>query len=255
MIDPGAAGRPGRVIERLVPAGAGRAARIRFSDRSLGDFDIDGDPAELEARRRGFMGGRWTWMRQVHGARVVAVSRPGQGAGSVADGAATARPGAVLAVQTADCAPVVVVGSGAVGIAHAGWRGILAGVIGAVVEAVGACGHPGGGRCRAVIGPVIRPSHYEFGPSELDAMAAAVGQEARAVTARGAPALDLAAAVEAALRDCGVDEVEDLGLDTSDERFFSHRVRGDRGRQAAAVRLESAHGPDSSAPAPSTAAW
>ena len=230
------------MIERLVPAGPGQVARIRFSDRSLGDFGIDGDPADLEARRRGLMSGRWTWMRQVHGAGVVAVSRPGQGAGSEADGAATARPGAVLAVQTADCAPVVIAGSGAVGIAHAGWKGILAGVLGAVVEAVGVCEQPGGGRRRAVIGPVIRPSHYEFGPADLDAVAAAVGEEARAVTAWGVPALDLAAAVRAALRACGVDEVEDLGLDTSDERFFSHRVRDDCGRQVAAVRLEPAHG-------------
>ena len=230
------------MIERLVPAGPGQVARVRFSDRSLGDFSVDGDPAELQARRRDFMGGRWTWMRQVHGARVVAVDRPGRGAGLVGDGAVTARPGAVLAVQTADCAPVVVAGRGAVGIAHAGWRGILAGVVGAVVGAVRDCEQPGSGPCRAVIGPVIRPSRYEFGPAELEAVVAATGEEARAVTSWGAPSLDLAGAVRAALRACGVDEVEDLGLDTADEGFFSHRVRGDRGRQAAAVRLEPANG-------------
>ena len=229
-----------------MPAGPGQVARVRFSDRSFGDFCVDGDPAELEARRRDFMGGRWTWMRQVHEARVVAVSRPGYGAGSVGDGAVTAQPGAVLAVQTADCAPVVIAGPGAVGIAHAGWRGILAEVVGAVVGAVRACEQPGGGPLRAVIGPVIRPWRYEFGPAELDAVVAATGEEARAATSWGAPALDLAAAVRAALRACGVDEVEDLGLDTSDERFFSYRVRGDLGLQVAAVRLEPANGARSS---------
>lgn len=234
------------MIERLAPAGPGQVARIRFSDRSLGDFGVDGDPAELEARRRDFMSGRWTWMRQVHGARVVAVDRPGHGAGSVGDGAVTTRPGAVLAVQTADCAPVVIAGGGAVGIAHAGWRGILAGVVGAVVGAVRACEQPGEGPGRALIGPVIRPWRYEFGSAELDAVAAATGEEARAVTSWGAPALDLAAAVRVALKACGVEEVEDLELDTADERFFSHRVRGDRGRQVAAVRLEPAGGARSS---------
>ena len=48
----------------------------------------------------------WTWLRQVHGAGVVIVTEPGEHAGAQADAAVTAVPGAVLAVQTADCAPV-----------------------------------------------------------------------------------------------------------------------------------------------------
>lgn len=221
-----------------MPAGPDRVVRARFSDRSRGDFRADADPAGLQAGRRNLMGGGWTWLRQVHGAGVVAVSRPGGGTGSIADGAVTARLGAVLAVQTADCAPVVIAGAGAVGIAHVGWRGLMAGIVGAVAAGVRACGRPEGGPGRAVIGPVIRPSGYEFGSADLDAVAAAFGPRVRATTAWGAPALDLAAAVRIALEASEVDEVIDLGLNTSDDRFFSHRIRGERARQVAAVRLE-----------------
>ena len=185
------------------------------------------------------MGGRWTWLRQVHGADVVVVAEPGGGAGAAADGAVTAVPEAVLAVHTADCAPVVVAGGGAVGIAHAGWRGVARGVIGEVVDSVrGLTPAPGPARLRAVVGPLIRPARYEFDAAELAVVAAATGCDVRGVTAWGTSALDLAAAVRGALHSAGVSEVEDLGLDTAQECFFSHRIRRDRGRQATAARLE-----------------
>ena len=187
------------------------------------------------------MDGRWTWLEQVHGADVAVVAEPGDGAGAVADGAVTAAPAAVLALLTADCAPVVVVGDGAVGVAHAGWRGIAAGVIGEVADAVRALARDSGrAGVRAVVGPVIRPSAYEFGPAELAEVSRAVGCDVSGVTAWGTPALDIAAAVSAALQDAGVDDVDDLGFDTSHDRFFSHRVRGERQRQATVVRLEPA---------------
>jgi len=234
------------VIERVVPAGDGWLVRVRCSQVSEGDFRCDhGGGAgsvrldDLERRRQRFMSGRWTWLRQVHGADVVLVSEPGDRAGAVADGAVTAVPEAVLALHTADCAPVVVVGDGALGMAHAGWRGILAGVIGRVVDGVRraspATSEPG---LRAVVGPVIRPSSYEFGPAELGAVASAAGCDVAAVTSWGTPALDLGAAVHGALASAGVIEVEDLGLDTARDSFFSHRTRGDQGRQATVARLE-----------------
>ena len=236
------------MIERLVPAGEGLAARIRFSQRSDGDFrcDLDGDSSpdrrsRLERRRQGLMGGPWTWLRQVHGAEVVAVTEPGGGTGSVADGAATAAPAAVLALHTADCAPVVVVGNGAVGVAHAGWRGIVAGVVTEVVRVMRDLpARSGGTGLRAVVGPLIRPSAYEFGPAELAAVAGAARRDVGSVTSWGTPALDLAAAVRGALGTAGVGEVEDLGFDTAHESFFSHRVRGELARQATTVRLERA---------------
>ncbi len=232
----------------MVPAGEGLVARIRCSQRSDGDFrcDLDGDSSPdrhslLERRRQTLMGGQWTWLRQVHGAGVVAVTEPGGGAGSVADGAVTGVPAAVLALHTADCAPVVVVGGGAAGVAHAGWRGIVAGVLGEVVRAVRDLpARPGRTGLRAVVGPSIRPPAYEFGPAELAAVAGAARRDVGSVTSWGTPALDLVAAVRGALGTAGVDDVEDLGYDTANESFFSHRVRGDLGRQATTVRLEPA---------------
>ena len=234
------------MIERVVPAGDGWFARVRCSQVSEGDFrcayDDGADPGRreaLERRRQRLMSGQWTWLRQVHGADVVVVTEPGGCAGAVADGAVTAVPEAVLALHTADCAPVIVVGDGALGTAHAGWRGIVAGVIGRVVDGVrrAAPATPTRG-LRAVIGPVIRPSSYEFGADELAAVAAATGCDVGAVTSWGTPALDLCAAVRGALEAAGVSDVEDLGLDTATDGFFSHRARGDRGRQATATRLE-----------------
>lgn len=235
------------MIERLVPAGEGLVARVRCSQRSDGDFrgDTSTDTSpdhrrRLERRRQGLMVGEWTWLKQVHGAGVVVVAEPGGGAGSVADGAVTAVAEAVLAVHTADCAPVVVVGHGAVGVAHAGWRGIVAGVLSEVVRALRSLAPDPGAVLRAVVGPVIRPSAYEFGPAELTAVSRAARRDVASVTSWGAPALDLVSAVRGALHTVGVSEVDDLGLDTSDECFFSHRVRGELARQATAVRLEPA---------------
>ena len=231
-----------------MPAGDGWVARVRCSQRSDGDFRCDADAGSgpgsrgaLETRRQALLSGRWTWLRQVHGGAVVVVGEPGGCAGAEADAAVTTVPAAVLALQTADCAPVVVLGDGALGVAHAGWRGIVAGVLGAVVDALHRAA-PGCARTglRAVVGPAIRPSHYEFGEPDLAAVATAAGRDVAGVTSWGAPALDLVAAVRGALGEAGVEEVDDLGFDTAHDDFYSHRVRGDQARLATAVRLEPA---------------
>ena len=254
------------MIERIVPAGRGMVARVRCSNRADGDFRCDvatsapasprpgeragdgappgrggrPDGAALDLRRQALMAGPWTWLRQLHGADVVSVREPGAHAGAPADGAATAVPAAVLAVHAADCVPVVVAGGGALGVAHAGWRGIAAGVVGAVVEAVLAESDDPGPRMAALLGPMIRPARYEFGSAELAAVAEAAGCDVTGSTAWGTPALDLAAAASGALWAAGVGHVEDWGLDTAQAEFFSHRVRGDAGRHALVARLEPA---------------
>ena len=219
---------------RRVAAGPAAAAEIVFTDRSGGDFHIDGPPDPLRERRQGLFAGEWTWLRQTHGADVVVVEHPGDSAGREADGAVTATPGAVLCVQTADCVPIVLVGDGVVGVAHAGWRGLVAGVVAATVDALGALG---GGDPHAVIGPCIRPAAYEFGPEPLALVEAAVGGPVRARTADGRLALDMGSAASRALRAAGVSSITDAGFDTADQNWFSHRVRGDEERQVTAVRL------------------
>ena len=172
----------------------------------------------------------WTWLRQVHGTDVVVVRAPGEHAGARADAAVTATPGAALAVGAGDCAPVVLLGQGAVGVVHAGWRGLVAGVIPAAVAALRALG---AADIRAVLGPCIRPGCYEFGAADLDRAAAVLGDGVRGRTATGAPALDVPAAVASALGAAGVRRIEDVGVCTAcSAGHWSYRARGDRQRQA-----------------------
>ncbi|HXH56444.1 polyphenol oxidase family protein [Iamia sp.] len=183
----------------------------------------------------------WTWLRQVHGAEVVTVTEPGGQAGAEADAAVTSVPGAVLAVTTADCVPVVLLADDGVGVVHAGWRGLVAGVVRAAVTALADLGHP---PTRAVIGPCIRAARYEFGTNDLEGVAARWGDTVRATTPAGTPALDMVAGVRAALAEAGVTDVDDGGLCTAAdaERFWSFRARGETGRVATIAWLEETPG-------------
>ena len=222
---------------RRLPAGAGTAVELCVTDRHDGDFRIDAPADELAELRRSVFDGEWTWLRQVHGSDVALVDSHGEHAGTDGDAAVTGLLGAVLCVQTADCVPVVVVGEHAVGVIHAGWRGLVAGVVDHSVEALRTIGSS---RLQAVIGPCIRPGHYEFGADELAQVETAVGGACCGETVAGTLALDMAAATTLALHRAGVDIIDDLGFDTADERFFSHRMRGDVGRQITAARLVTA---------------
>lgn len=107
------------------------------------------------------------WLRQQHGVAAVEATA-GAGAGApVADGAWTATSGPVCVVLTADCLPVVLADRGgqAVGVAHAGWRGLAAGV----VEAVAAAMPVVPADLRAWLGPAIGPRAFEVGPEVRDA--------------------------------------------------------------------------------------
>jgi YfiH family protein len=195
-----------------------------------GDLSVDAPQPDLDRRRRAVVDRPWTWLRQVHGARVVRVGKPGEHAGVEADAAVTSVPGAPVAVQTADCVPIALVADGAVGVVHAGWRGLAAGVVEAAVHAL--C-EAGNGPVRAQIGPCIRARCYEFGPTDLDRVASRLGDGVRGTTAWGTPALDVVQAATAALTHAGVSDVVDSGVCTAcSPVHFSHRARGDTGRQA-----------------------
>lgn len=206
----------------------------RFTGRTEGD--LSSAAQGVEARRRAVVDLPWTWLRQVHGSEVVVVERPGEHAGRAADAAVTAVPGAAVAVQAADCAPVVLLGSGVVGVVHAGWRGLVAGVL---VAAVDVMRRLGAGTVQAVVGPCIRPSCYEFGGDDLEVAATVLGGGVRACTAGGRPALDLPGAVRRSLAGAGVHDVADQGVCTAcSTQHWSHRARADRERQAAVAWLE-----------------
>lgn len=189
------------------------------------------------ARRAAIIDRPWTWLRQVHGARVVDVRAPGEHEGAEADAAVTTHDGVVLCVLTADCAPIAFTSpEGVRGVAHAGWKGLAEGVVAATVDAMRALGATD---VDAALGPCIHPSCYEFSPADLDVVAVRLGDHVRSTTAEGRPALDLPGAVRRAIEDAGARLVEDAETCTAcdvDEagvpRWFSHRARGDESRQA-----------------------
>lgn len=212
----------------------GRTAAVAWTDRRHGDLATDGDPEVLTRRRSSVVDGPWTWLRQVHGATVAVVDDPGAGAGTEADAAVTSATSAVLAAHTADCVPIGLVAvdgdPGAVGVVHAGWRGLAAGI---VAEAVQALSEVGGGSVEAVIGPCIHPECYEFGRDDLAEVVRQLGPGVAATTPKGAPALDLPGAAARQLDLAGVGRVWPVALCTAcDPNRFSHRARGERGRNA-----------------------
>jgi polyphenol oxidase len=224
-------------LDHVFALSGGRMARARFTTVDDGDLAVLRPGPALDARRRALSDRPWTWLHQVHGATVVTVSVPGGGAGTHADAAVTVAPGTLLAVHTADCAPIALVSDeGAVGAVHAGWRGLSAGVVRAAVDRMRA---EGARSVRAVLGPCIHAPCYEFGAEDLDRVVAQCGEAARGLTDAGQPALDLPAAVRSALDRAGVQMVGGEAPCTAcDLRFFSHRARGDTGRQALLVWVE-----------------
>ncbi len=222
--------------ERFLPSG--RVAQIRLTERADGDFAIDGDRVELERRRHSIAPYPWTWLRQVHGASVVRVDAPGAGAGREADAALTTIAGAVVAVQTADCVPVVLLGVDAVAVVHAGWKGAEAGVIEAAVEAMRETSATSQDPIDAIVGPCIGATGYAFGGADLERLCERFDPRVASRTVDGQPALDMRAVVDVALASAEVRGVEHLAGDTADERFFSHRTRVDTGRQSTVAWIE-----------------
>jgi YfiH family protein len=217
------------------PAAQQPAALVRFTGRAEGDMsNATGTDPAVAARRRAVVDRPWTWLRQVHGTRVVRVERPGGGAGERADAAVSAAPGVALAVLTADCAPIALSSNeGVIGVAHAGWRGLQAGVI---EETVAAMRQLGADRVFAALGPCVHPDCYAFGPDDLELIASRLGNEVRAIDRHGHAALDLPAAVRIALEQAGAELVTDVDLCTGcSADHWSWRVAADRARQATVV--------------------
>lgn len=221
----------------------GRVARVRFTTAADGDLRVGGPTAQLARRRARLVKRPWTWLDQAHGSDVVLVEAPGDRAGATAD-AAVSLPdvddgveGAVLAIHTADCAPIALISpEGILGAVHAGWRGLEGGVVEATLTLMRS---HNASAIRAVLGPCIHVECYEFGATDLDRLARRFGSHVRGMTWAGTPALDLPGVVATTLRRRGVDDLDVVPICTAcDARFFSHRARPDGARQAMLVWLE-----------------
>jgi copper oxidase (laccase) domain-containing protein len=230
------------MVERRVLKAGSRPVNVVFTERSDGDFrplppsaehePVGDDHPHLLAvaeRRQAITSSPWTWLRQVHGGRAVPVAHPGQCSGIEADAAFTTASGVPLSVTTADCAPVVLVAEEGLAVVHAGWRGLMAGIIATTASALGAvAGEP----VATVLGPCIKPGAYEFGNDDLALAVDAFGPTVRGMTEWGAPALDVPAAVAVACERAGWPPPDGDVPCTSGNRWFSHRTRADEGRQA-----------------------
>ena len=212
------------------------------------------------------------WMRQVHGTEVFragacadsaagqVVSGDGEGNAGLpslavegrdgdardiepeADAAVTDMPGTVLAVLTADCLPVLLCADDGseVAAAHAGWRGLAAGVLEATVAAMGT--PPG--RLLAWLGPAAGPAHYEVGVEVYDAFVAQDWTAGSAFTSTRPHHwnVDLYALASRRLQRAGLDpdRIHGGGLSTIGEpgRFYSHRRDQRTGRMASVIWID-----------------
>jgi polyphenol oxidase len=205
-----------------------------------------------ENRRRAIAallpGAELATVHQIHSADAVYAERPWPRAGRPrADAIVTDRPGLLLGILTADCAPVLFadVAGGVIGAAHAGWRGALAGVTDATISAMeelGARPH----RIRAAIGPCVGQENYEVDEGFRSRFLADDPANDRYFIRgpAGRPHFDLSGYLAQRLTAAGIDEVEALHLDTyaDSDRFYSyrsatHRREVDHGRQLSAIAL------------------
>jgi YfiH family protein len=264
-------GRAGQAVALLrpgwpAPPGVGAAMSLRHGGVGSGPFDPldlgDGtgtgtggdDPARLAENRRRFaaaIGARPVWLRQVHGSAVLRLQADAQDAVlPPADAAWTDVPGLACTVRVADCLPVLLCrrDGAAVAAAHAGWRGLAAGVIPATVAALCEGSGCAPADLLAWIGPGIGPQRFEVGADVLQAFGAQAAPEtgdpafAWAPRPDGTPRwrADLAALARRSLARCGVADVTVHGGCTATDAsaFFSFRrdgPTGRTGRMAAAV--------------------
>ena len=219
----------------LVAFGSRRGGVSRPPFRGLNLALRGGDDRDdvIENRRRAAFGAGFNLSslalaRQVHGAAVIDVT-PGQtGVLGIADVLVSRKPGPVLGVLTADCAPVVIAGARGVAVVHAGWRGLVAGAVETGVEQVGPV-------WAAWIGPCIHDCCYVVGPEVIEAFA-----ERGLPT--GAGRVDPARAAEHILRRAGVGAIAVAAECTHCEAaYFSFRRDGLTGRQGAFAGLLADH--------------
>jgi len=187
-------------------------------------------------------------LHQVHSPDALYVTEPWPDeARPKADAMVTDRPGLVLGILTADCAPVLLADreSGVVAAAHAGWKGALGGIVEATVAAMERIGAERA-RIAGSVGPCIARKSYEVDEAFLNRFAAADPEHERffSLGREGHWQFDLEGFVLSRLADAGLTRIEALGEDTysQPDRFFSyrratHKAEPDYGRQISLIAL------------------
>jgi hypothetical protein len=230
-------------VRALVTTRAGGVSTGAYASLNLGSRCGDDPDAVAENRKRlaALLPSEPVWMRQVHGIAVAdADAARASGVEPEADAAVAREAGTVCAVLVADCMPVFFAdeAGSVVAVAHAGWRGLSAGVLDATLDAM----RVPAASVVAWLGPAIGARVYEVGDEVRAAFLAHDGSAAQAF----APTrpehwlLDLYAVARQRLAARGVERVYGRGFCTftERERFFSYRRERASGRMAAVVWLE-----------------
>lgn len=228
---------------------AGGSSRTPYASLNLATH-VGDDPLAVAANRARLAerlppGCQVQWLEQVHGSRVVAAD-PAANVIPEADACWTRTPGLACAVLTADCLPVLFCDreGSVVAAAHAGWRGLLAGVLERTVEAMGERPE----RLLAWLGPAIGPAAFEVGPEVRERfLAAGANADHGPISHCFAPAAgrpghylaDLYALARVRLAALGIHRVAGGGWCTHGDpaHFFSYRRDGTTGRMATLIAL------------------
>jgi polyphenol oxidase len=189
-----------------------------FTGPADGDMRADAASRRAVSDRLG-IASDWATVTQVHGGQALRVERPG--AAGEADGMVTTRSNLPLAVFTADCLGVVLAGPVSVGVAHAGWRGLAAGILEATVDLMDRVDGP---PRTATLGPSIGPCCFEVGDE-----VAGLFPDDVATTSWGTTSVDLAGAAARVLT--GIELSRDRRC-TACGGGFSHRANGTQARLA-----------------------
>lgn len=233
-------------VRAFVTTREGGVSEGEYGSLNLGANGGD-DPARVAANRlavRAHLPATPRWLSQVHGTAVADLDALGESEVAVADAAATCVPGTVAAVLTADCLPVFLCrdDGSRVAVAHAGWRGLAAGVLENAVAALG--GDPA--RALAWLGPAIGPAAFEVGPEVREAFVSVQAEAGAAFAARGQGKhlADLYALARLRLARAGVRGVTGGGFCTYTERsrFFSYRRAKASGRLGAFIWIDDGAG-------------
>lgn len=242
---------PGHVVAFTTQRGDASigTSRAPFEHFNLGDRCGDDPEAVAENRSRliarAGLPSPPQWLRQVHGTGVVRFEAQ-NGTEPEADAAVTSEPGRVLALLTADCLPVLFcsVDGDEIAAAHAGWRGLAAGVLEQTVAAM----RTSPDRVIAWLGPAAGPEAYEIGVEVRDAFVQhdAAAADAFVPTRAGHWRVDLFALARQRLATCGVSQVHGGGVCTIGDRqhYFSHRRDGRSGRMASLIWIGASAGFD-----------
>ena len=235
-------------VGALVSTRAGGVSAPPFDLLNLGR-SVGDDPAAVQENRRRFVaaiGASPAWLSQTHGTAVLRLAAGAPPPATNADAAITTEPGIACTVMVADCLPVLLAapeGRG-VGAAHAGWRGLAAGVLEATARALAEAARCATGDLVAWLGPCIGPRAFEVGADVLAAFGAAPAGHPRfapSPRADGSPRwlADMPGLARDRLQALGVEQISGGAWCTVEDRsrFFSFRRDHVSGRMAAAVWL------------------